>query len=686
MRGQGLGWQTPSPEPDDYIKSLTHSLPRPSWSGTKGFVKDLFRDPMRLTQKYGIGYAPLDVVRDVASVIPGEGKAVAYGIDSMADAGASMLRSGLKDVPARIERSIGQTLDAVPDAARAAWDYLKSAGETSHDVAGYAGGGRISEFIKNLRSTMGASQAKRAEKAADLTDLSRLSDQGLLDLFHPANPSPILAMKPGDFQKFANPLPEDYKQEVPYGRFQNRSAYTARQKQRPLDLSHYLDLMGTHLQKRGADEPPLLWTYKNGDDFTQIEGHQGRHRMMAMSKLGDPLSLVKTLPAREGEGFMMDPDERVQYLMDKYFPLGSMTPVTPEAGGRPRAIGAEPFAGGGSVFKELAKIGEKYAQRQGSKYPVSPVPDYDVGHAKKVAEAFEAMKHDPTNPDVKRSYDALIEETMQHLGEASKLGLPISDQVRTNNVTAMHSPSSSPYNEFARGLAALNFAKRGRLDDYVRYGSGAKTMRSLPDYPQDMYDFPGHVAHDAHKMMVQKFLANENAPWSELTDAVKVPHYAAASDPRGAYLDNFVGDSHISRGLGFPDARTATTHGVIASNLSGPEYWSTLPWYKKLADKAGMKATPLQAVQWNAFGPQTGVETVGKPKAEILADLISQRASKAGISIEQATDEILRSDRYRRGGKVDDDFGLYHNMFFKHGGRVDEDFELFHAGPWEGIE
>lgn len=44
--------------------------------------------------------------------------------------------------------------------------------------------------------------------------------------------------------------------------------------------------------------------------------------------------------------------------------------------------------------------------------PVARYPEFDEGRAARIAHAYDEMKHDPRDPRVKRSYDAMIEETL----------------------------------------------------------------------------------------------------------------------------------------------------------------------------------------------------------------------------------------------------------------------------------
>jgi len=45
-------------------------------------------------------------------------------------------------------------------------------------------------------------------------------------------------------------------------------------------------------------------------------------------------------------------------------------------------------------------------------HEINAFPEFDIERARKIAQAYEDMLHDPTHPEVKRSYDALVDETM----------------------------------------------------------------------------------------------------------------------------------------------------------------------------------------------------------------------------------------------------------------------------------
>lgn len=84
--------------------------------------------------------------------------------------------------------------------------------------------------------------------------------------------------------------------------------------------------------------------------------------------------------------------------------------------------------GGRSIPKatpnpEVQAAAESYASERGLPYtPETKKVDVDPEFGKKVAKAYEEMKHDPNDPRVKASYDALIRETTDQLHHLQKEG------------------------------------------------------------------------------------------------------------------------------------------------------------------------------------------------------------------------------------------------------------------------
>lgn len=322
-------------------------------------------------------------------------------------------------------------------------------GVVADDGAEYAGGGKVSRAIKLIGDKFGSFQAERMQRAADETNLDRFSAKGLEDTFNPRNSGLYVSMPPGDFQDYAMPLPKSSRDAVPYPRFPNipprkRSGFSRDDE----TLDNYLALMAPHLERRGMDDAPSLWLYRNLDDLTAVEGHEGRHREMALDRMGDPRSLVRLQPVNSGElGPALgkfDPEDVVDRLMRKYTPRGANQLIVPESLSpelrrMPKPLYSEPYAGGGKVLslierlaggkpkevklpggatmpaypiKEFEDVAEKFAGRYGNEYPIENFPKLDEDRARKIAEAYELMQHAPNDPRVKRAYNALIDETM----------------------------------------------------------------------------------------------------------------------------------------------------------------------------------------------------------------------------------------------------------------------------------
>lgn len=325
------------------------------------------------------------------------------------------------------------------------------------DDGHYDEGGRVLRAIRTIANAHGSLQGGRAEQAADLTNLDRLPTKTIMDLFDPKHSSLLTAMPTDAFQDYAPLIPEIARNMVPYPRWSSapRSAIRGLPRDEQT-MDAYLERMGGNF-KNAADSSstPALWLRHNPDhDMTEVAEHEGRHRMMSLNRMGDERGLVQLRPVNEGE--LRHPlEERLQLMMEKYFPQGGKTLVRPQdlatyedasplfAGHKsprvPSPIYEQPFSEGGSVLTRLARqvlgkpdnvkipgVGElpahpikefedvaaQFAKRHGNEYPITQYPEFDEDRARQIAAAYEAMKHDPTDPKVRRSYDALIDETM----------------------------------------------------------------------------------------------------------------------------------------------------------------------------------------------------------------------------------------------------------------------------------
>jgi hypothetical protein len=320
--------------------------------------------------------------------------------------------------------------------------------------------GKVGKAIRTIRNSFGSLQGARMEQAADLANLDRYSMKGLLDTFSPTGEyrnSLYTTLPPYAFEDYAKQLPASAADKVPYPRFSHSMPGNEYRRMSRDDMTQdeYLNRLANHIQTKGMDEPPELWMYKNPDDMTAIEGHEGRHRMRAMDRMGDQSSLVRLNNVNPKE-FGRDPvEDAVERMQQKYLPQGANTPILPEdlheMQRPPLRLGSEAFARGGGVeyhadlgpvgkglttllrdtvgkpntvklpggfqmpahpIKEFEDVAHKFATRYGNDYPITSYPKLDEDRARKIAQGYEDMRHDPSDPRVKRAYDALIDETM----------------------------------------------------------------------------------------------------------------------------------------------------------------------------------------------------------------------------------------------------------------------------------
>jgi hypothetical protein len=95
----------------------------------------------------------------------------------------------------------------------------------------------------------------------------------------------------------------------------------------------------------------------------------------------------------------------------------------------------------------------------------SGFPEFDAERARAIARAYEAMKHDPQNPDVRKAYDAMMEETFGQYQALRNKGI----EFRFNK------PGEDPYAK-SPALGYLDMRDNGRLFVFPTregYGSGA---------------------------------------------------------------------------------------------------------------------------------------------------------------------------------------------------------------------
>jgi hypothetical protein len=237
-------------------------------------------------------------------------------------------------------------------------EIMKAAGGS---VEGYAGGGKIgalTELMQLIKQQGGTNAAKRLERAADLVPNleNKFQPQALKSTFAGDNASAVMVMKPGDFQKYATPLPEGHK---------TWDQFKIEDQDRRGNYQDYLDYLGRVSNESGFSSVPYLQLdRKAGSFFPEITGHEGRNRSEALDKLGDQSSLVQMIP-RAGlrESFPRRSNE--EYLNMLHSEIGSKPMVTVQPDWDPdsekwirRGLRDLPemFAGGGKIeaLKQLA--------------------------------------------------------------------------------------------------------------------------------------------------------------------------------------------------------------------------------------------------------------------------------------------------------------------------------------------
>lgn len=126
-------------------------------------------------------------------------------------------------------------------------------------------------------------------------------------------------------------------------------------------------------------------------------------------------------------------------------------------------------------------------------------PEYNLENSKKIAAAYEAMKHDPTNPDVAQSYERLIEETMQQYKALEKAGI---------NFEFLKPGEADPYAR-SPSMGYMDLVHNNRLKVFptdAGYGSDAAEAEKLANNPMlrrvgKVGDLPNATANDAFRVV-----------------------------------------------------------------------------------------------------------------------------------------------------------------------------------------
>ena len=299
----------------------------------------------------------------------------------------------------------------------------------------------LNALMDRLRQSYGDDAARRVERAADEVHGldQRYTDTALHHVFAGNADSALVAMKPGDFEKYAARLPE--KGYPDYGYFDWDTGAD-------LDYDQYMDYLNTIEHRGGLSDVPFLNVgHEEGADLPYVGAHEGRHRMRAMAKVGKPTGLVMIRPSgrleeslRHGptyETAYRDSNQKRQALLDHLAAHDRMVYPQKERDRQDDIRGPEQlpeaFSKGGITGKpstvkipghgEIAadEIPEVMAAKRSymghrfgdpRKADIDGYTPFDEAHARKIAEAYEAMQHAPHDPAVRRSYEAMIDETL----------------------------------------------------------------------------------------------------------------------------------------------------------------------------------------------------------------------------------------------------------------------------------
>lgn len=125
-------------------------------------------------------------------------------------------------------------------------------------------------------------------------------------------------------------------------------------------------------------------------------------------------------------------------------------------------------------IKEFEDISNRFASRHGNTLPSETgYPAFDEDRARRIAEAYEAAQHAPGDPAVRRSYDALIDETMDQYKALKDTGVDFQFQ----------RPGEAGRYDASPALTYKDLVENGRLQVFPTHmGYGNATM-DIADNP-----------------------------------------------------------------------------------------------------------------------------------------------------------------------------------------------------------
>lgn len=148
-------------------------------------------------------------------------------------------------------------------------------------------------------------------------------------------------------------------------------------------------------------------------------------------------------------------------------------------------------------IKTLTESADQYMRSVGrpGAHEIGSYPEFDEGLAKRIAQAFDEMQHNPGDPKVKRAYDAMIEETLAQYRGLKDAGIDIS---------FMKPGQKDPY-AASPAMGYEDLVKNGHLWTFPT-DQGHGTLSSIQDNPLlkrvgKIGDLDNATANDAFRVV-----------------------------------------------------------------------------------------------------------------------------------------------------------------------------------------
>jgi len=172
-----------------------------------------------------------------------------------------------------------------------------------------------------------------------------------------------------------------------------------------------------------------------------------------------------------------------------------------------KAIKSEPVAGNklfNEPLKEAGDIAESYMKSIGKEYvPVEKITKLDEGLSKRISDAYDQMKNDPTDPKVKAAYEAMAKETLDQydaiLSKGYKVEINNNEPYSSSDDMIKDLRDNSKMNIFSTesGFGDEAITDKQRKENILLRDSGRKDANGkvllVNDVFRFVHDFFGHA-------------------------------------------------------------------------------------------------------------------------------------------------------------------------------------------------